>query len=226
MLLEVKSLCRQYLREGKPFMAVDNASFNIDKGQFVSIIGASGSGKSTLLNMIAGIITPTSGDILLEGGSILGLGDREISSVRNGKIGFVPQGQTSLGNLTVLDNVCLPFYFEPRSGDPAARAMELLEKVGIGHLAYAYPRELSGGEQRRVAVARALINGPQLLLLDEPTSDLDPKTTAGILEMTADIARGGTAVLMVTHETCPGSRGFTCVYEMEGGVLRKSCEDE
>lgn len=218
MVLEVKDLCKEYTRGGRPFYAVDHVSLTMDKGEFVSIIGRSGSGKSTLLNLIAGLLDPTAGEIRICGKSLTGMDDRALSALRNTALGYVPQGQTVLGNLTVLDNVRLPFYFGDRTGPSADRARELLEQVGIGHLAGSLPRELSGGELRRVSIARAMMCSHDLLVLDEPTGDLDPRTTEEIMTLLQRIAQSGTAVLMVTHELDTVGCGDR-VLEMDCGKL-------
>jgi putative ABC transport system ATP-binding protein len=199
-LLEFKELSKEYRRGGRAFNAVNHVSLSIEPGEFISIIGRSGSGKTTLLNMGVGLLKPTQGTVLFEGNDIYGLGDKDISFLRNEKIGYVPQGQSLLSNFTVLDNVCIPWFLFKREGDPEGRAFILLEKVGISPLAASYPRELSGGEMRRVSIARALINEPRLLIADEPTGDLDAQTTAGIMGLFRRIAEEGTAVLIVTHE--------------------------
>ena len=216
MVLEVKGLCKEYMRGSQPFYAVDHVDFSMDKGDFVSIIGRSGSGKSTMLNLIAGLLDPT-----ISGQCLSGLDDEALSAVRNTVLGYVPQGQTILSNLNVLDNVRLPFYFSKREGASTARAMELLERVGIGHLAESLPKELSGGELRRVSIARALMCSHDLLILDEPTGDLDPETTSEIMELLQSLAKQGTAILMVTHEldtTTYGNR----TYVMDRGRLTPS----
>ena len=200
------------------FYAVDHASLTMDKGEFVSIIGRSGSGKSTLLNLIAGLLDPTAGEICICGRSLTGMDDAALSAMRNTNLGYVPQGQTVLGNLTVLDNVRLPFYFGARTGPSSDRARDLLEQVGIGHLAGSLPRELSGGELRRVSIARAMMCSHDLLVLDEPTGDLDPRTTEEIMALLRGIAEGGTAVLMVTHELDTTGYGDR-VLEMDSGKL-------
>lgn len=218
MVLEVKDLCKQYTRGGRPFYAVDHVSLTVDRGEFVSIIGRSGSGKSTLLNLIAGLLDPTAGEIRICGKSLAGMDDEALSALRNTTLGYVPQGQTVLGNLTVLDNVRLPFYFGARTGPSSARARALLEQVGIGHLAGSLPRELSGGELRRVSIARAMMCSHDLLVLDEPTGDLDPRTTGEIMTLLRGIAQSGTAVLMVTHELDTTGYGDR-VLEMDCGKL-------
>ena len=218
MVLEVKDLCKEYTRGGRPFYAVDHVSLTMDKGEFVSIIGRSGSGKSTLLNLIAGLLDPTAGEICICGRSLTGMDDAALSAMRNTALGYVPQGQTVLGNLTVLDNVRLPFYFGARTGPSSDRARDLLEQVGIGHLAGSLPRELSGGELRRVSIARAMMCSHDLLVLDEPTGDLDPRTTGEIMTLLQRIAQSGTAVLMVTHELDTTGYGDR-VLEMDCGKL-------
>jgi putative ABC transport system ATP-binding protein len=199
-LLELQDVSKEYKRGGRAFNAVNGVSLSVGPGDFISITGRSGSGKTTLLNMGAGLLQPSGGTVFFEGNDIHRLKDRELSFLRNEKIGYVPQGQSLLSNFTVFDNVCIPWFLFRRGGDVEGRACILLEKVGISHLAASYPRELSGGEMRRVSIARSLINEPRLLIADEPTGDLDAQTTAEIMELFSRIAREGTAVLIVTHE--------------------------
>jgi putative ABC transport system ATP-binding protein len=201
MILNMKNVSRDF-RRGKVIVnAVADLNLEVDAGQFVSIVGHSGSGKSTLLNLAVGNLAPTSGSILFEGREIADLDDRELSLLRNEKIGYIPQGLGVLSNLNVLDNVRLPYYSFKREGNPNDEAMKLLEKVGIAHLAEAFPSSLSGGELRRVSIARALINHPVLVVADEPTSDLDEENTRQVLELFCSIVKDGIAVLMVTHES-------------------------
>ena len=215
---EFKELTKEYKRGKQPFNAVNHVSLSVEPGDFISIIGRSGSGKSTLLNMGAGLLHPTGGTVFFEERDIYGLNDKEISFLRNEQIGYVPQGQSLLSNFTVFDNVCIPWFLFKREGDVEGRAFTLLEKVGISHLAASYPKELSGGEMRRTALARALINKPQLLIADEPTSDLDVETTAEIMELFSRIAQEGTAVLIVTHELDTLNYGNK-TYLMDAGNL-------
>ncbi|MDR0709637.1 MAG: ABC transporter ATP-binding protein [Spirochaetaceae bacterium] len=217
-LLELQELTKAYKRGGRAFNAVSRVSLSIEPGDFISIIGRSGSGKTTLLNMSAGLLNPTQGAVLFEGQDIYGLHDKDISFLRNEKIGYVPQGQSLLSNFTVFDNVCIPWFLFKREGDVEGRAFTLLEKVGISHLAASYPKELSGGEMRRVAIARSLINNPRLLIADEPTGDLDVETTAEIMGLFSRIAGEGTAVLIVTHELDTLNYGDK-TYSMDGGNL-------
>ncbi|MDR1649326.1 MAG: ABC transporter ATP-binding protein [Synergistaceae bacterium] len=201
MLLELRRLKKEYPRDNASFAAVNDVSVSIGEGERIYITGRSGSGKSTLLNMIAGLLKPTSGEILFEARELSNLEDGELSFLRNSRIGYIPQGRSVLANFTVLDNVKLPFYLYRRHGNPTERALRLLEQVGILHLANAYPAELSGGELRRVVIARSLVNAPRLLLADEPTGDLDPETTEEVIKLFAQVSRdNGAAILLVTHD--------------------------
>lgn len=221
MVLTLKNLTKEYMRGNSSFYAVDNVSLLIGKNDIVTIIGRSGSGKTTLLNMIAGLIKPTSGSIIVDGQDILTLSDKNISLYRNSKIGYVPQGNTALGNLTVLDNVLLPFYLCKNEGDPTSKAISLLEQLGIPHLAEMFPKHLSGGELRRVFIARALINDPLILIADEPTSDVDAKTTVEIMELFSKIAKHGVSILFVTHDLETIKYGNS-VYIMDEGKLTRA----
>lgn len=200
MLLEVKNLTKVYKRGSTSFKAVDQANFSMDRNELVSIVGRSGSGKSTLLNMIAGLIKPSEGSVLLEGKDAWDCSDTEGSYIRNARIGYFPQGQSILPNFSVIDNVRLPYFLSKRSGDPTDKAFSLLEKVGISHLAFSFPSQLSGGEIKRVDIARALINSPDILIADEPTGSLDLQTTREIMELFQSLADEGSSVLVVTHE--------------------------
>lgn len=200
MILEIQQLCKEYQRGGRTFPAVDSVDLSMKRGDFVSITGRSGSGKSTLLNMVAGFLTPTSGSIKLGGADIRALKDAQMSELRNSRLGYIPQGAGALSNLTVFDNVRLPFYLARRRGDASGRATFLLDEVGMLPLADMLPSQLSGGELRRVLIARALMNDPDILIADEPTSDLDIETSKEIMELFSRINRNGATILIVTHE--------------------------
>ena len=190
----------------------------LDWGGLTGTTGRSGSGKSTLLSMLAGMLAPTSGTVLLDGANLYSLDERSRSRLRNAKIGLVPQGHTALRALSVLDNVLLPSVLYSRRRPPRQRAEDLLEAVGIAELARVGPHELSGGELRRMAVARALLMEPVVVLADEPTAGLDEESTAAVLELLRQTAQEGAAVLVVTHEE-GAARFADRVLTMDAGEL-------
>lgn len=195
---------KQYFRKGREsarnFDAVAGVTLELRAGELVELVGRSGSGKSTLLNMVAGLVEPTDGDVEVSGQSLYTLDDAALSKLRNETYGVVPQGQTALFNLTVVENVKLPYLMYRVDDGIDDRAMQLLGQLGIADLAECYPSELSGGEMRRMAIARALICNPPVLLADEPTGDLDDENTRVVLETLRKVADDGAAVLVVTHE--------------------------
>ena len=208
-----------------PGMARNKNTFNLDPldfelecGKMIEITGRSGSGKSTMLNMLAGMLMPTSGKVLLDDTDLYALDEKSLSRLRNEKIGLIPQGHTALLSLTVLENVILPAILYHKDAQPEERAKELLEKVGIGNLANAKPNELSGGELRRMAIARAMLLHPGILLADEPTAGLDNENTLAVLSLLRIAADDGAAVLLVTHEN-EAAQYADQVYTMDGGKL-------
>ena len=200
MKIEAKNLVKEYMGGDESLRALDDINFSITSGEFVSITGRSGSGKTTLMNIIAGLTIPTLGNVFLDGQDIFALSDTELSLYRNATIGCLPQVSSVLPSLTVLDNVRLPFHLASRNGDSAKEAYGLLQMVGIETLAERKPKRLSGGQLKRVAIARAMINKPKFLLVDEPTGDLDVQTTKEIMQIFRKVANEGTAVLMITHD--------------------------
>ena len=201
MLLDVKNLRKDYQRGSQHFSAVNNVSFSMAQTDFITIMGKSGSGKTTLLNMIAGLLTPTQGKITINGTNLFELDDKQVSAFRNQNIGYIPQGSSLLPNLTALENIRLPFYLTKREKQSSLNyALELLEKAKIGYLKDTYPANMSGGEMRRIAILRALICQPQLVIADEPTSDLDEESSAQIMALLTEIHQQGTGLLIVTHD--------------------------
>lgn len=234
-VLNLTRVTREFMRRKHRFSAVNNVSFSLNSGDFVAIVGKSGNGKSTLLNLIAGLLKPTHGSVTVLGNKISApeLSDWEVSRLRAQNIGFVTQSQTLLPNLTVYDNILLPVQIakssEVKSGEVKSsedvqdyysnRALDFCKRLHIEDLLWCYPKELSGGEMRRVMIVRALINNPKLLLLDEPTGDLDPEHTLIVVEMLREAANRGAAVLMVTHDS-EAARSADCTYTMDAGSLR------
>ena len=218
IIVRLRDLSREYPRGGGRFFAVKGVSLEVKAGDYVNIIGRSGSGKSTLLNLIAGMLAPTSGTVEIDGRSLAGKGDRELSFMRNQSIGFIPQNAAALPNLTVLENVLLPFCLYRRGGDGEGAARYLLGKFGIERLADSYPAELSGGELRRTVIARALINRPQLVIADEPTSDLDRESAGQIMRTFSDLNGEGVTLILVSHDLEALNYG-RAAYTMDSGVL-------
>ncbi|MGC9358733.1 MAG: ABC transporter ATP-binding protein [Anaerolineae bacterium] len=203
--------------------AVRNVDLRVDRGEFVVITGRSGSGKTTLLNLVAGLTRPTLGEVLLDGVEVWKLPDKEQSLLRNQRIGFVFQFPSLLPTLTSLENVMLPAMFDPGADGEGAvktRASHLLEQVGLSDKLSSYPRQLSGGQQQRVVIARALMNGPDLLLADEPTSDLDEQTEHEIMALFQEIhARTGVTALLVTHAAELGRYGTRSIQMAAGEIV-------
>jgi len=186
-----------------PVHAVRGVSLTIGRGEFVAVMGASGSGKSTLMNLLGCLDRPTKGRYLLDGTDVSALGRNQLADIRNQKLGFVFQGFNLLSRTTALENVELPMLYSARrmtSRQMRDRAMQSLELVGLGKRADHFPSQLSGGQQQRVAIARALINDPQILLADEPTGNLDSKTSVEIMDVFQKLNEQGITIVMVTHE--------------------------
>ena len=224
MIIEATGLTKEFARArgGKRlFTAVHPLDIGLEERQLTLVSGHSGSGKSTLANMLAGILTPTAGHVRLDGTDLYSLRDEELSRLRNERIGLIPQGHTALRALTVLDNVLLPSILYAKAEAPVDRARELLSAVGLDDLADAAPTELSGGELRRMAIARALLMDPAIVIADEPTAGLDSTNATAVLTLLRDAADRGTAVLVVSHEA-EAQRFADRSYVMEDGHLRES----
>lgn len=205
MALRTEHVTRQFLRKrgnANVFNAVDDVTLTLENGKVTVITGPSGSGKSTLLNMMAGILTPTSGNVMIGDTDLYKLDDAALSVFRNEHIGMIPQGQTPIYSLNVMDNVLLPYTIHEgkKHRTTAERAAALLQQTGIADLADVMPQDLSGGELRRMAIARAMLLKPDVILADEPTADLDEENTQIVLSMMQKAAEEGSAVLIVTHD--------------------------
>ncbi len=199
-MIEVKDLTKTYIIDGQLLKAVDNVSFRAEKGDMVSIIGHSGSGKTTLLSLIGGLTRPDSGDVVIENVSIWSMNDDSLSGFRNKKISFIYQFSSLIPTLTTIENIMLPTAFGTYGEDVANDAKELLKTVGLGEKINAYPSHLSGGQQRRVAIARAFINRPDIILADEPTGDLDEETENEVIQLFNKMnEERGITFLIVTH---------------------------
>jgi ABC-type lipoprotein export system ATPase subunit len=210
------------LGKGNTVPAVRGVSLEIKQGEFMIIVGRSGSGKTTLLNLAAGLTRPTDGQVLLEGVNLWDLSDVQQSALRASKFGFVFQFSSLLPSLNAQENVILPTIFATDSDRPASqeRAVELLTQVGLEDKLTSYPRQLSAGQQQRVVIARALMNRPQVLLADEPTSNLDERTELEIMGLFRDLHQTlGITVVMVTHTRQLISFGTHAVEMAEGRIM-------
>ncbi|HUO77325.1 MAG TPA: ABC transporter ATP-binding protein [Thermodesulfovibrionales bacterium] len=199
-MIEVTNLIKSYDINGQMLKAVDNVSFTVEKGGMVSIIGHSGSGKTTLLSLIGGLTRPNSGEVIIEGQNIWSMSDDNLSEFRNKKISFIYQFSSLIPTLTSVENIMLPTAFGTFTEDSEGYARELLKVVGLEDKVSSYPSHLSGGQQRRVAIARAFINRPDILLADEPTGDLDEETEKEVIDLFHTMNQEkGVTIVIVTH---------------------------
>jgi len=200
-VIRIENLTRFYTIGEETVRALNGINLTIQKNEYVALMGPSGSGKSTLMNIIGCLDTPTSGEYFLNGPNVAQLSDSELAAIRNKEIGFVFQTFNLLPRLTALQNVALPLVY---AGIPEAerlkKAKEVLEQVGLGNRMTHKPNELSGGQRQRVAVARALVNNPSIILADEPTGNLDSKTSEEIMQLIDIIHQAGNTIVLVTHE--------------------------
>ena len=223
VLIVCKNLTKTYMADGAPFRAVDDVSFSADKGDFIIILGHSGSGKTTLLSLVGGLAAPDSGQVLVNKRDNWQQSDADLSEMRNKTVGFIFQFSSLIPTLTSLENVLLPLSFSKKSAGDQKLAMELLAMVGLGDKINAFPAQLSGGQQRRVAIARAFINQPDIILADEPTGDLDEETERDIMNIFKKYNQeNNTTFLIVTHNNeLTKLVEKTRTFQMKQGVLRE-----
>jgi len=219
-LIIAENLHKTYLLGTTAVAALRGVDLVIDKGNFIDIMGPSGSGKTTLLNLIGGLDTPTRGKIFLEGRNISMLGDNHLAEIRRERIGFVFQFYNLLPQMTAMENVMVPLHFSGKLSRRGKRkkSLDLLRLVGLEDRAHHAPSELSGGEQQRVAIARAFANDPAIVILDEPTGDLDSKTGVMVLNLLRDLNRRGATFIAVSHDAAV-SEFATRVFHMRDGKL-------
>jgi len=219
-LIVVENLHKTYLLGTTAVAALRGVDLTIEKGNFIDIMGPSGSGKTTLLNLIGGLDTPTRGKIFLEGRNISMLNDNDLAEIRRERIGFVFQFYNLLPQMTALENVMVPLHFSGKLSKRGKRkkALDLLSLVGLDERSHHTPSELSGGEQQRVAIARAFANDPAIVILDEPTGDLDSKTGIMILNLIRDLNKKGATFISVSHDAAV-TEFASKVYHMRDGKL-------
>lgn len=200
-LINIKKLKRDFVLGSEIINVLKGIDLNINKGEYVALMGPSGSGKSTLMNLLGCLDTPTSGTYILNGNDVSKMHDDELAEIRNKEIGFVFQTFNLLPRTTALDNVALPMIYAGYSkSERNERATEVLTQVNLSDRMDHQPNQLSGGQRQRVAIARALVNKPSIILADEPTGNLDSKTSVEIMNLFNDIHKNGNTVILVTHE--------------------------
>lgn len=220
-LITIKDIGRKYVIGSEVIHALKSVSLEINKGEFVALMGPSGSGKSTLMNILGCLDTPSKGDYILNGINVSQMSDNDLAEVRNKEIGFVFQTFNLLPRSTSLDNVALPLiYAGAGKRERDERATKALENVGLGNRVTHKPNELSGGQRQRVAVARALINNPSIILADEPTGNLDTKTSIEIMGLLEEIHSKGNTIILVTHEEDIAQHAHRIV-RMRDGLIEK-----
>jgi putative ABC transport system ATP-binding protein len=224
-VIELKNITRHFKIGDTDVFALRGVDLHIERGEYVAFMGPSGSGKSTLMNILGCLDTPTSGQYILNGKDVSNLSDNELAEIRNKEIGFVFQTFNLLARNTSLDNVALPLVYTGFSKkDRTQRAIQSLTSVGLADRMDHKPNELSGGQRQRVAIARALVNNPSIILADEPTGNLDTKTSYEIMELMEEIHQKGNTVIVVTHEEDIARRAKRIV-RLRDGVIESDVQN-
>lgn len=220
--INLSHICKVFSLGEVEVRALDDLSLEIGRGEFVAIMGSSGSGKSTMMNILGCLDTPTSGNYRFDGMSVETLNRKQLADLRNTKIGFVFQGFNLLPRTTALENVELPLLYDRHRSvaDPQARSIQALQRVGLGERLDHEPNQLSGGQQQRVAIARALVTDPPIILADEPTGNLDSRTTLEILALFQKLNRDGLTLVVVTHEAEVAKYAGRLIELRDGVLLR------
>jgi len=222
-ILVARDLSKVYRRGSSEVRAVDGISLDVEAGELMAIMGRSGSGKTTLLDLLGCLLRPTSGELEIDGRSVIGASDGELAAIRRERVGFIFQEFNLIPTLTAIENVLLPLRYGPRRPDGLGRASELLGLVGLAERASHRPSELSGGEQQRVAIARALVNEPAVVLADEPTGELDSTTSEELMAMLTGLNRDrGVTIIIVTHDPGIADQTDRVVRLSDGRVIADS----
>ncbi len=218
-LIKVENLEKVYGEGDAITRALGGVSFSIEKGEFVTIMGPSGSGKSTLMHILGLLDRPTGGEYLFDGTNIEKLDDKELAEMRSNKIGFVFQAFNLLPRTTVLENVKLPLVYSKKKINHEKRGKDVLTSVGLGHRLYHFTNQISGGEKQRVAISRALVNKPSIILADEPTGNLDTKSGDQIMGLLRDLNKEGNTIIVVTHESEVAEFAKRIIYLRDGEMV-------
>ena len=218
-LIEVKDLKKQYENGEIITKILHGLTFDIEKGEFVSIMGPSGSGKSTLMHILGLLERPTEGEYFFANKNIADLSDEELAHLRNREIGFVFQSFNLLARTSVLDNVKLPLIYSQDKKKMDARAAKVLKSVGLGHRLDYFTNQISGGEKQRVAIARALVNEPAVIFADEPTGNLDSKSGVQVMKILQDLNAQGKTIILVTHETFTAEHAQRIIQVHDGQIV-------
>jgi len=223
-MLEIKNISKIYGQGTAKVVALNNVSLCVNEGDFIAIMGPSGSGKSTLLNIIGGLDYPSSGEVILDGKRIDNLNENDLVDIRRGKIAYVFQQYHLLPSLTALENVLLPLTF-CGADKKDQKALDILKRVGLEKRTEHKPSQLSGGEQQRIAIARALVNDPSIILADEPTGNMDQKTGMGILDLFHQLNEDGRSIIMVSHNPGIAKQAKEIIVLQDGQIVDKISQE-
>ncbi|MDE5620158.1 MAG: ABC transporter ATP-binding protein [Ruminococcus sp.] len=220
-ILSAKGLCKSFAHNGGQIHILSHVDFELYEGDFTVIMGASGSGKSTLLYALSGMDRATAGQVIYNGTDLVAMNEKGLAKLRYTDFGFIFQQMHLVSNLTLFENIAVPGYLNKKrsSADVKARAEKLLERMSISHIKTHLPLQVSGGEQQRCAIARAVINSPKLLFADEPTGALNRKNTIEVLNLLTELNRSGQSILMVTHDIKAALRATRLLYIEDGKII-------
>lgn len=221
VILSAKDLCKSYAHNGEQNHIISHMNLEINEGDFTVIMGASGSGKSTLLYTLSGMDRATSGQVLYQGEDLVSMSERKLAALRHSDFGFIFQQMHLISNLTLLENVVVPGYLDKKktASEVQKKGEELLEKMGLTSVKTHLPSQVSGGQQQRCAIARAVIHTPKLLFADEPTGALNRKNTTEVLNLLTELNQSGQSILMVTHDMRAALRATRLLYLEDGAVI-------
>ena len=221
-IIQLRNLRKTYMNGENTVHALRDVTLDVNKGDFVAVVGTSGSGKTTLMNLLGCLDQPSSGTYHLDGVEVTTRSDDELAVIRNAKIGFVFQSFHLLPRTTALENAVLPFLYSDREAD-YAKAKLVLARVGLADRMHHWPNQLSGGQQQRVAIARALINDPAIILADEPTGALDSNSSEEVLRILRELNSEGATIIMVTHDLAVAKHARRIITMQDGAVASEEC---